>query len=452
MLLILLSVSFTCMAQDYWVYIRTYDKYALSDADSVGRSKAGDIVDIRPVNPTTYPSEKSQLEWCIIKVSGLIDEDIDKYTRPWLDQDTIKSYRKYKIDIGALNLKIGLDEVVKNFSSIESSISEKTELDLIAYKIKQKWYFVTYPFQIEKAYAIDSTSTINKAGEDFDTLTAWEDAKDGETGQQTAQVFDDQGTLADAVIIDGHTATDYTDNMVVTAIEAERHDGIEGTGVFISKSQGFGQIISASDEFTVIEWVELKNTSGDGDGLDLGTNGSIGRFLLIYENGRNGVVRIGTGCILHNSMVYSNPGIGIVNVFGDVNNVSTYNNGSSGLKRGGFATADVRNVISVGNGGDDFAVDTGGNWGVSNFNLDEDGTAPGATTVTTTQDLTTVFFTSASDLHLRSGADAVDAGEDLGSPFDFDIDNVERTGTWDIGADQFVGAVSDVGQIIMIMN
>jgi hypothetical protein len=44
------------------------------------------------------------------------------------------------------------------------------------------------------------------------------------------------------------------------------------------------------------------------------------------------------------------------------------------------------------------------------------------------------------DLHLKAGADCIDAGSDLGSPYDYDIDNVLRSGTWDIGADELVAA------------
>ena len=50
------------------------------------------------------------------------------------------------------------------------------------------------------------------------------------------------------------------------------------------------------------------------------------------------------------------------------------------------------------------------------------------------------MLVGASDLHLVSGSDAIDAGEDLGSAYEIDIDGVARTGTWDIGADQFVAA------------
>lgn len=57
------------------------------------------------------------------------------------------------------------------------------------------------------------------------------------------------------------------------------------------------------------------------------------------------------------------------------------------------------------------------------------------------------------DLHLKAGADAIDAGTDLGtspSNVQFDIDNYDRDtggGAWDIGADEFVGAAFDAALI-----
>jgi hypothetical protein len=52
------------------------------------------------------------------------------------------------------------------------------------------------------------------------------------------------------------------------------------------------------------------------------------------------------------------------------------------------------------------------------------------------------------DLHLKSGADAIDAGTDLGTTpteVNFDIDNRDRDAeddTWDMGADEFISTVS----------
>ena len=54
------------------------------------------------------------------------------------------------------------------------------------------------------------------------------------------------------------------------------------------------------------------------------------------------------------------------------------------------------------------------------------------------------------DLHLKEGADCIDAGSDGGSDNgqDYDLDHVQRTGTWDIGADQYTVAAAANGTIL----
>ncbi len=44
------------------------------------------------------------------------------------------------------------------------------------------------------------------------------------------------------------------------------------------------------------------------------------------------------------------------------------------------------------------------------------------------------------DLHLRPGADAIDAGSDLSGTFTDDIDGQARSGAWDVGADEYSAA------------
>jgi len=122
-------------ADEYWVYIRTHNNFADNDEDTAGRSQKGDIVQFLPCSK--YSAEtRHKSEWAIIKVSGLTKEDIAKYTEKMLDKKgRPTAYRKYKIDIDKLNIKLGADALSKDISSIESDIKPKTTLDLISYKI-----------------------------------------------------------------------------------------------------------------------------------------------------------------------------------------------------------------------------------------------------------------------------------------------------------------------------
>jgi hypothetical protein len=83
---------------------------------------------------------------------------------------------------------------------------------------------------------------------------------------------------------------------------------------------------------------------------------------------------------------------------------------------------------------------------VRSHNLSSDATADGTGSLTSksasNQFVSTVG--GSEDLHLKAGADAIDAGTDLGTTptgVNFDIDNRDRDAlgdTWDIGADEYV--------------
>ncbi|GAG83783.1 unnamed protein product, partial [marine sediment metagenome] len=204
--LIILFLFTIPASADHWVYIRMENRPGLTPNDDPGRSKKGDIVDIRPASHKPTKTEKK--EWAIIKVSGLTKEDILKYKQSWTEPtggpvDKNKAYRRYKADTIALNLKKGEDPIVKPHNTIKDKITPKTAQDLIAYKWEQKLFALRYnlsrPYRfardwlIKPAYA-ETVSTINKSGEDYDTLTLWEDAKDGVLSDiQTASCYDDDG-------------------------------------------------------------------------------------------------------------------------------------------------------------------------------------------------------------------------------------------------------------------
>jgi hypothetical protein len=85
----------------------------------------------------------------------------------------------------------------------------------------------------------------------------------------------------------------------------------------------------------------------------------------------------------------------------------------------------------------------------SDYNLSMDATAVGATHY----DSKTVTFVSASNFHLGStDTEAIDKGVDTSgesAPLNFsdDIDGVARSGTWDLGADEYVSAGTSSGWV-----
>ena len=123
----------------------------------------------------------------------------------------------------------------------------------------------------------------------------------------------------------------------------------------------------------------------------------------------------------------------------------------TGIEAGNAAKYNVQNCICT----DVTAAGTAncyvvGARATNNNNLSSDTTASGTgslTSKTATNQFVSIVGGS-EDLHLKTGADAIDAGTDLGTTptgVNIDIDGRDRDlegDTWDIGADEFVSAAS----------
>jgi hypothetical protein len=99
---------------------------------------------------------------------------------------------------------------------------------------------------------------------------------------------------------------------------------------------------------------------------------------------------------------------------------------------------ELKNNISYNNG-----TDYSGSWKTtSTNNLSKDATAPALNTYYRNKTLTFTNVTAGSeDFHLIStDTDAIDNGADLSGTFTTDIDGTTRSGTWDIGADEYVSS------------
>lgn len=163
-----------------------------------------------------------------------------------------------------------------------------------------------------------------------------------------------------------------------------------------------------------------------------------------------------------NNIVYgfNNNGNGVGyrgNTGGVVTYEYVYNNTIANCRTGfaGSTRTILKNNIGYNN-----TYDYSGSVGAasSTNNLSKDASAPAYNTYYTNKTLTFVNATigATSDFHLvTSDTDAIGKGTNLSAdsilPFSTDIDGVARGTTWDIGADQYVGGVLYVPQIIMIM-
>lgn len=463
---------------DHWVYISLIDKSGVKAEDDSGLMKQGDIIDILPVEARYAPSEKEKEKYKIIRVSGLTDEDIIsmKETRqidesedalPKEQQETpVFRLKKYTLK----DTSAGIEKTTITKTQLMNDVKTKTEQDFISYSIKQKYYaYVKRPIKIVGNFLVPSAtaetiSTINKTGEDYNTLTLWEADVDGDlvtnTTQETAEVYDDDGDLDEQVDIAGST-TNATYFMKITVPSGERHDGTASSGASIVTtlpSTAGASVIDISDTYTVVEWLVIDWTVGDRNqnGIELAIAGgysTIQNCVIVRSSGSNqspiGISNQATpgGLFAYNNIIYGHTGTtngaGIyVRRLADVYNNTLYgNNYGFWHDNANSDTVNITNNIAVGNTATDFIFKASS---VNDYNVSEDTTADGTNSLNTGSDSDFVSVTGGSeDLHIVTGAVGKDNGSDLGTTANVDIDGRDRNSegdTWDMGAHEFVAA------------
>jgi len=473
---------------DYWVYVRLEDRSGVTKEDDAGRSKAGDVVAVLPVSPQHIPSETEKKSYMIYKAS-LTETKRQEMLEPWVEETGIDeeknpifktiAYRKNKLDTSKLGVVLKKGLVTEKIDTSKINISIKTSDDLLRYEIKRyislasrpikKAYKIVSNYFIPKTYAFSTTScgdfdtedreqvcTINKTGEDYNTLTLWEDAMDGDLTVdkqiRTAECYDDDGALDDGFTIDGSTTND-TYYMKVTVPVGERHDGTAGTGFVINPSKPWRVPIVVNDPYTVIEWLEITSYGGSGYNISAifsqaDSDNSTYRFNLIHDEvaGNNGMgIRTNGaagGRSIYNNIIYNTGAYGINGAAGYGGVSNAYNNTVYGCENGfsgRYNELVMKNNISY-NNTTDFKYTSSSD----DYNFSKDNTAAGANSIHGDTDGATPDFVSVTggseDFHLQSTSDAIDAGVDLSGTFILDIDAVARSGTWDIGADEYVAS------------
>lgn len=313
------------------------------------------------------------------------------------------------------------------------------------------------------------TKSIGTTARDYSTIVAWEAASYGATGSDDAigecyndSVFDERPLVNDSTPL----------SVVLTVASGERHDGTEGTGARIVRT-GNGDIIRISLDGAVFKWLEL---DGNGNGLNnciirnyvSGGGATIGNMIIHAASAGGAAAGInGRDFTAFDSLVYdiassgnTSCGMGYIGATGTLMqayNCTVYDvSASSGGH--GYIYADNtgvkwQNCISTAISGSTnvcYSLDGPSNATVDH-NLADDTTASGTGSLdskTATNQFVSIVSGS-EDLHLKTGADAIAAGTDLGttpSGVEIDIDGFDRDGgavTWDMGAHQFIAVGGD---------
>ena len=312
--------------------------------------------------------------------------------------------------------------------------------------------------------------TVMPSGGDYTSLEACMNAN--EQNLVTADKYFDveiDGTWSSAdtsaVNIYNYT-TDATRYINIYTTSAARHHGVYSTSYYMIKlvnNDYYQTTVSMGNNYTILDGVQIDSTANYHGGTCIGDNASDGNsyltikncLLKIYKGGEsiggnrcgiNFVYRIG-GCKVYNNFIYAmGQNSGSDGIFGIY--VIQYSGEQGYVYNNTFYFSDCINVTGIlCHSGMHLRNNlvmgattcySGTPHSDSTNNLASDTTTPEYNTYYDSKAIT--FIDGANgDLHLASGdTDAIDKGtSSVDSLFTDDIDGVTRTGTWDIGADEY---------------
>lgn len=304
------------------------------------------------------------------------------------------------------------------------------------------------------------TSTIGSTGDHL-TVAAWEAATDNDlsgVGIEIGEIIEALSTTA-VLTIAGATGLDSTHYRELTVNSAHRHAGVWDTGKQNFQVSSTNIVITIDEAFGRLSYIQAKNThatNGGGGIFKIGNvtgcqiNQCLGWYTapagtddaaVFYVNGAGA-----TNFVIRNCIGYAGRhGVYVSNASatgGVIQNSTFVGNVVSGVKAVVSVTMTLTNVYCGGNATRDYDQAGSANYAYTTVTCmasDTNSTESGLTNsiAYSTSNFTNVTAGSV-DVHLVTGSALIDAGTDLSGSFTVDIDGVARSGTWDVGADEFV--------------
>lgn len=316
------------------------------------------------------------------------------------------------------------------------------------------------------------TKTIGTTSRDYSTITAWEADLDNvgvyASGDVAVGECYNDSAFNESVSINGGGTVGLA-SRTLTVAASQRHTGVAGSGARLVMSAA--RNVRTTITNTIIEWLEINHggfivffaSNGDGGTNSLTnawrnliihnsgtTDSAAGRRALQLSNGSSNV----TNCLIYNHTGTANATgllLGATPVDINVLNTTVHDCDGTAFSFTDHANLDIRNCIATDNG-TGFSDSTISSATI-NHNLSSDATASGTGSLTSktsaNQFVSTVV--GSEDLHLKAGADAIDAGVDLGTTptgVNIDINGRDRDASgdvWDIGAHELASAAIALG-------
>jgi len=316
------------------------------------------------------------------------------------------------------------------------------------------------------------TKSIKASGGDYTTIAAWEAdlddtgiyaSGDVAIGECYNQVYNEA-----TVTINGGGTVGLASRKLSVAV-GNRHNGTAGTGARFNNNGSI--FLESTIANTILEWLEVDGNETHiytAEAIRMDNGAIISKIILhgFYTYGFRGIYAWGNldvfDSIIYNLKVsygalraldlicsqYYN-----VNIYNstihNLKNDSAYSDWVFGIRGVDYNTLRVKNLIVTDMGGTSLGTKlcyfpSSPVQAVMDYNLSSDASAYGAHSLinksSSNQYVSTVL--GSEDLHLKAGADAINAGVDLGTTpvgVNIDIDGYDRDSnnvTWDMGADE----------------
>jgi hypothetical protein len=315
------------------------------------------------------------------------------------------------------------------------------------------------------------TKTVKSSGGDYTSLSAWEAGEQGDLVSQNeiaqAECYAMQDTTA--VTVDGWT-TDATRYIEITVPTAERHSGVWDATKYRLVVNVDGSVLYCAEDFYRVKGVQVHNTrtTGNPEGFNsyTATAGAVHYYSYCISRGagsnatsRGFNLRVNTGYVWNNLAYDWTGGSNSAGIRQNGNsgftiycyNFTSHSNDYGFQHHDNGASMIVKNCLADGNTVSfqaDWNWPSGCNYNACDTALTTTGNGgyndpPGANS---RYSQTFTFVNEAGDdFHLASSdAGAKDYGTDLSADanlaFSDDVDLQTRSGSWDIGFDEYVAA------------
>jgi hypothetical protein len=380
------------------------------------------------------------------------DTDIDGGSRGigagWdMGADEVGYFPNYRsIGTNAGTLASGTASIAQNSTTMiftfslpdDSGVGDKVNVGGNIYYIKEKVTPSSVYVHSPSPLTIFGAATVTRA---YTSLQAWESDRDGDLageGRREIGVAYNDGLFTDKVTIDGST-TGAEQYMHLTVAEGARHNGTAGSGVRVDDSVATIQI---GDDYTHVDGFELtqKGAIVDNGAQNVSIDG-----LLVHDTGVGYGIKINDGtATVRNCIVYNTDsgGLWVANdSTGEFENCTVHGINGIGVRLG-TGTMTATNCISMGSATSDFDAGI-----TQSYTMSADGTASGTGSLPgmTAADQFVSIGAGSEDLHLKEGADAINAGTALS--FSTDVDEDSRAAPWDMGADEYTPIITNYRSI-----